>query len=217
MNGAAGAAHSYKAAPFPAPRTLWREAAYAVVDLEMTGFDPGEHEIVSFAAVPVAEGRVKPGDVTTTLVRPRHMPGPETIRIHGLREADLRDAPPLNEALEVMLEAITGRVLVAHYAAIETGFLSTAFETRGLKLRNPVIDTAGLAAAPRRSLLDRILRRPPPRVELGQLARTLGLPVHRPHTADGDALTTAQVFIALATHLEARKPQTVGSLARFRP
>ena len=40
------------------------------------------------------------------------------------------------------------------------------------------------------------------------------LPAHRPHTADGDALTTAQVFLALATHLDALEPQTVGSLQR---
>jgi DNA polymerase III epsilon subunit-like protein len=44
------------------------------------------------------------------------------------------------------------------------------------------------------------------------MVRSLGLPVHRPHHADGDALTTAQAFIALATHLEVFKPQTVGSL-----
>lgn len=215
MSAAAGAERAYEATPFPAPRTQWREAAYAVVDLEMTGLDPGEHEIISFAAVPVEEGRVKPGGVTTTLVRPRHMPGPETIRIHGLREADLRHAPPLADALEPMLEAITGRAIVAHFAPVEYGFLGPALATRGLKLRNPVIDTAGLAA--RRSRWDRLLRRPPRRLELGELARSLGLPVHRPHTADGDALTTAQVFMALATNLDARKPQTVGSLARLRP
>jgi DNA polymerase III epsilon subunit-like protein len=47
---------------------------------------------------------------------------------------------------------------------------------------------------------------------LSGLARSLGLPVHRPHHADGDALTTAQVFIALATHLDGFRAQTLGSL-----
>ena len=48
---------------------------------------------------------------------------------------------------------------------------------------------------------------------LSVLARSLNLPVHRPHHADGDALTTAQVFIALATHLETlESPLTVGRL-----
>ena len=44
------------------------------------------------------------------------------------------------------------------------------------------------------------------------MARDLGLPIHRPHHADGDALTTAQAFIALATHLEAFGFETLGSL-----
>jgi DNA polymerase III epsilon subunit-like protein len=39
--------------------------------------------------------------------------------------------------------------------------------------------------------------------------------VHRPHHADGDALTTAQAFIALATHLEAFGSVTLGSLEQF--
>jgi len=51
---------------------------------------------------------------------------------------------------------------------------------------------------------------------LSELARSLGLPVHRPHHALGDALSTAQVFIALATHLDEFAPQTVRSLADAR-
>jgi DNA polymerase-3 subunit epsilon len=43
---------------------------------------------------------------------------------------------------------------------------------------------------------------------------SLGLPTHRPHHALGDALTTAQVFVALATHLNAFSTETVRSLAR---
>jgi DNA polymerase III epsilon subunit-like protein len=49
-------------------------------------------------------------------------------------------------------------------------------------------------------------------ISLTALAEELGLPVHRPHAADGDALTTAQVFLALATELDRSEPQTVGSL-----
>jgi hypothetical protein len=47
------------------------------------------------------------------------------------------------------------------------------------------------------------------------MCRELGLPVHRPHHADGDALTAAQAFIVLATHLDSFEPQTLGSLQRL--
>jgi DNA polymerase-3 subunit epsilon len=188
-----------------------------VIDLETTGLDPGTDEIVSYGTVAVADGRVRPGDSRYQLIRPRNMPGPESIRIHGLLEADLTAAPPLAEALDGLLEAIAGRPLVAHVAPVERGFLRAALATRGLELENPVIDTAALALElqRRRRWWRPRLRRGRP-ATLSDLARSLGLPIHRPHHADGDALTTAQVFIALATHLEAREPQTVGSLARPR-
>jgi DNA polymerase-3 subunit epsilon len=205
----------------PADRTPWREVTYSVVDLELTGLDPATDEIISFASVTVADGKVRLEDTRHGLVRPNRMPDADTIRIHGLRDADLEHAPPLAQVLDELLEALTGRALVAHVARIEAGFLGAALEAHGLNLRNPVIDTAALAVE-----LGRLQRRPS-RPEgddataevadsspgLGGLARSLGLPVHRPHHADGDALTTAQVFLALATHLDGLSPQTLGSLA----
>ena len=212
---------AYERAPLPAASTPWREATFSVVDLELTGLDPSIDEIVSFATVTVAGGAIRLGDSNHRIVRPQRMPDGETIRIHGLRESDLAAAPPLEELLDELILALTGRALVAHGAAIEVGFLRPALASRGLALRNPVIDTAVLAAELRR------LRRQPPLSReantepgavsspgLSRVARSLGLPVHRPHHADGDALTTAQVFLALATHLEGFGEVTVGSLQR---
>ena len=51
-------------------------------------------------------------------------------------------------------------------------------------------------------------------ISLRTLTRVLGLPAHRPHHALGDALTTAQAFLAISTHLDARSPETGGSLVR---
>jgi DNA polymerase-3 subunit epsilon len=56
-------------------------------------------------------------------------------------------------------------------------------------------------------------------VERGFLAAALkraGLRVAEPVLdTSGDALTTAQLFLALATRLDRVEPQTVGSLARL--
>lgn len=218
------ARRSYLQGSYPQPQTPWREATFTVIDLEMTGLNPATDEIISFASITVQRGRVQLDDARYELVRPLRMPEWDTIRIHGLREVDLAEAPPLEESLDRLLETLTGRVLVAHVASIETGFLRAALEPRGLDLRNPVIDTAELAVE-----LSRLRREPPPSSAggprpglgasapgLGNLARWLGLPVHRPHEADGDALTTAQAFIALASHLESfESPLTLGSLQRM--
>src|SRR5262245_37743960 len=211
-------AKAYERAKPPSPSTPWREAGYAVVDLELTGTRPEQDEIVSFAAVPIDGDRVVMNEAVYHVVRPDHMPNPGTVRIHGLRERDLEYAPPLDEVIGELLAALTGRALVAHVATIEESFLREAFESRGLRLRAPIIDTARLGAELRRMRGEPALEsaKDEPATAslpgLSRLARSLGMPVHRPHTADGDALTTAQVFLALATHLDEIHSQTVGSL-----
>jgi DNA polymerase-3 subunit epsilon len=217
------AAVAYRDAALPNPRTPWREVTFTVIDFETTGLDLARDEIISFGTVTVEGGKVRLDDARYELVRPTRMPDADTVRIHGLREADLADALPLAEEIDGLLEALTGRALVAHVAAVETGFLSAALNARGLSLRTPAVDTAALAVE-----LSRLKRRPPPTdgdqatpgialssPGLGYLARSLSLPVHRPHHADGDALTTAQVFLALATHLDRFSAQTLGSLVRI--
>jgi DNA polymerase-3 subunit epsilon len=205
-------AQAYLSAKLPEPGASWREADFTVIDFETTGLDSTRAEIISFATVTVGASRVRLDDARYELVRPRRMPDWDTIRIHGLREVDLEDAPPLPDLLGELLGALTGRVLVAHVAAIERGFLEAALEPHGLQLRNQIVDTASLTAE-----LSRLRRERPPQrepVALDDMARSLGLPIHRRHTADGDALTTAQAFIALATHLDSFEPQTVDSLVR---
>ena len=204
MRSAAAAA--YRAARAPAGRTPWRQAAFCVVDLETTGLDPRRDAIVAWCAVPVDGGRVKLAGAREGLARPARPVPAESIRIHGLRELDLADAPPLEEAADALLEALAGRVLVAHAAWVERAFLRRALRGRGARLRGPVVDTSVLG----RLWLAGRDGHAPATLSLGALAEALGLPTHRPHRAAGDALTTAQAFIALATRLG---DETVRSLA----
>jgi DNA polymerase-3 subunit epsilon len=192
----------------PESGTPWRAADLCAVDVETNGLDPSSDEIISFATVPISNGRARLKEGRYRVVRPTRMPDAETIVIHGLRSEELIEAPPLDEVLGELVEAIAGRVLVAHVASIEKGFLTRAMARFDLELRNSVIDTAELAAE-FFSLRRRTLPYP---IGLTALAGELGLPVHRPHAADGDALTTAQVFLALATELDRSEPQTIGSL-----
>jgi DNA polymerase III subunit epsilon len=200
----AGAA-AYKRARLPAGRTPWREAGYCAVDLELSGLDPRRHEIVSFGAVPIEDGRVQPGGAVHGRVRPRQPLSESSIRVHGLRAADLADAPPLELAIDPLLAAMAGRIPVVHVAAVERGFLRPALRGQGVRLRGPMVDTSVLGLV----WLHERDGGGPRRVSLEELAAALGLPSHHPHDAVGDALTTAQVFVALATHLDARRAETV--------
>jgi DNA polymerase-3 subunit epsilon len=127
-----------------------------------------------------------------------------------MRPVDLEDAPALDDAIGPLLEAMTGRIPVAHVAAVERAFLGPALRRQGVALRGPVADTEVIGKV----WLHERDGQAPLRMSLSLLAGTLGLPAERPHDALGDALTTAQVFIALAAHLDAVRPETVGTLVR---
>lgn len=204
------AGRAYVEEPLPRGRTPWREAGFCVVDLETTGLDPRRDEIVSFAALAVDEGRVRLTSAVERLVRPSRAVSVASVRIHGLRQADLDEAPSLDEVLDELLGALTGRVLVAHALFVERGFLRPVLRRHGIRLRRPMIDTALLG----RLWLHLRGATPPVRLGLADLCDALGVPSHRPHTASGDALSAAQAFLALATKLETEGPETVASLAR---
>jgi DNA polymerase-3 subunit epsilon len=189
-------------------RTPWRAARFIAVDVETTGLDPSRDEVISFAAVPVEGGRIVAGESVSGLVRPAAPLSPRSIEIHGLRAQDLAAAPPPAPALAPLTRAMRGRILVAHVAGIERAFLRPHRGRLDRWLPRPAVDTA---------LLWRLLRiergqGDPGRPSLATVAASLGLPVHRPHEAEGDALTTAQAFLALATNLEALGRGTVGAL-----
>ncbi len=185
----------------------WRSARYCAVDLETTGLDLTRDAIISFGSVGIDGGRVIAGSAIYRLVRGPARVSPEAIAVHSLRAADLADAPTWDESADLLLEALTGRVLVAHAAWVERAFLRRAFRARHVRPPRAVVDTAALA---RRAGLAAVGAPGEPSLEL--LARDLGLPGHEPHHALGDALTTAEVFLALSTRLAAGAPQTVGSL-----
>ena len=188
----------------------WRETPFAVVDLETTGLDARRHEIISWSVVPVDAGRIRAGAVRYGLARPRRMPEESSIVVHGILPADLESAPSPEAAVDELLEAAAGRVVVAHAAWFERAFLSRAAARRGVRWRSPMIDTSVVG---RLWLFERDGYLPRG-ISLRTLSRALGLPAHRPHHALGDALTTAQAFLAIATHLDALSPQTAGSLVQ---
>lgn len=195
---------------WPAPPDVgWREAAYAVVDLELTGLDLKRDEIISVGVAPVRGGRIG-ADRRYWTVRPDRPMDPDAVKVHCLTTAELEASPPLADLLGDLREALRGRVLVAHAAWVERAFLDRAFGPLGERLPRAILDTAALARVAG-------LRAPGPAVpQLEQLARDLGVPVHTPHHALGDAVTTAEVFLVLAARLEAAagRPLTVGDLVR---
>lgn len=201
------AAQAFMRAPRPARKTPWREARWCALDLELTGLDPRRDVIIAVGAVPIDDGRIVLGRSLYTLVQSSLRSANAAVVRHKLRVADLADAPALEDAVELIFEALAGRVPVFHTAAVERTFLGPLFSERRVRLP-PAADT---------EVLGRLLVRErdgtaPPAMPLARLAGMLGHPGEPPHHALGDALATAQAFIALAGRFDAIEPQTVGSL-----
>jgi DNA polymerase-3 subunit epsilon len=202
-----GAAATYRQAGRPRGSQRWRHARWCAIDLELTGLDPRRHEIIALGAVPVEDGRVLLGDARYTLVRPSHPPRHDAVLIHKLRFADLVDAPPIGDAVELVLDALAGRVPVFHAAMVERAFLTPLLAERRVRLP-AAADTEILG----RVWLHERDGHAPRGLALSTLSRLLGLPAESPHHALGDAVTTAQAFIALASHLDRTSSETIASL-----
>ena len=179
-------------------RRSWREAALLCVDVELTGLDPKTDEVIAYGAVPCGgwpdpRRRGDPGHGQTDRGRRTG-----AVEIHGILPGDLDSAPPLAVALAPLAEAMRGRTPIAHAAWVERAFLGPALRRAGGRLPRAIIDTAMLWR------LHCVVTdgTDPGYWPLQTLTEQLGLPSHHPHQALGDALTTAQVFLSLATRLE---------------
>jgi DNA polymerase-3 subunit epsilon len=192
------------------PDRPWRSVPAVVVDVEATSLDPRTGELLSIGLVPVDDGRVRAAGAREWRVRPSRPPTDETVVVHGLRPSDVRGATPPAEVAPQVAAAVAGRVVIAHSAWVERRFLAPLLAGHGPGLPEPLLDTEALG---RLWLLERD-GRAPPRLALGALAAALGVPVERRHHALGDALTAAQCYLALASHLDAARPRTVRDLAR---
>lgn len=185
----------------------WRTDTFVVIDLETTGLDPRHDHIVSYGAVPVRDGRVRTSESVYGLVNvPHDVPG-TSVKFHGIRTQDLEGAPPLQDCVATLDELIGDHPVVAHCAWVERSFLRKAFRHYYLPFTSSIVDTAVLA----QRVLDVELERGQS-ISLEYATTALGLPVHSPHHALGDAVTTASLFIALASRLERGHTLTTATL-----
>ncbi|KUG56798.1 hypothetical protein AVL62_11705 [Serinicoccus chungangensis] len=190
------------------PRIPLADVQLLALDLETTGLDPRRHEVLSVGHVPVVEGRIVLAQARHELVRPQGPVGESAVH-HGLTDDRLAHRPDLAQVLPGVLGALRAeggegappvrRVLLAHFAQIETAFLSASCRRLyGTDVPLQVVDTLTLA--------QRLRRVPTPELASGRLRldacrRHYRLPRYRAHSALTDALACAELFLALSAEL----------------
>ena len=95
---------------------------FVALDLETTGLDPRRDTIVSLAAIPFVGGAAVQGYVT--LVDPGRAIPPQSTVIHGLTDAMVRGAPPLDRVLREVEPVFADAVLVGHNVGFDVAVLT---------------------------------------------------------------------------------------------
>ena len=103
---------------------------YAVIDVETTGLWPGRHHRVIEIGIVHLDAHGEIEAAFETVVDPSRDLGP--IHVHGLRGADVRDAPRFENIVDDLSDRLRGRVVVAHNARFEAQFLAAEFDRLGL-------------------------------------------------------------------------------------
>ncbi|MBE3589400.1 MAG: hypothetical protein IMW98_01065 [Firmicutes bacterium] len=174
------------------------------VDVETTGLDPAEDEILQVGAVLWEEGRVAAR--LSRLCRPRRPVPLAVLRLTGLAEEELRRAPPVEEALaalEDLRREAGGALLCAHNAPFDLAFLRAAAGTA----TSLASGTAGGLTGPTVDTLEwaRLLW-PSGGHDLAGLVERIGGPGFAAHDALADAEATAWLYGCMVHRAAAAPP-----------
>jgi DNA polymerase-3 subunit epsilon len=181
------------------------ETDFVIVDLETTGWTPGEAGITEIGAVRFSGGQVT-GEFCA-LINPGHPIPAEIAALTGISDAMVAQAPGIAAVLPGFLAFAGSSVLTAHNAPFDLGFLMAACGDCGLSWPDfPVLDTVTLA----RQLLGET---EVPDCKLATLATYFGSPTAPSHRALADARATAAVLHGLIGRLTASGVRTLAEIA----
>ena len=186
-------------------RTPLAQTRFVVIDTETTGFHAYAGDAIVSIALLEMQGLTPTGRAYTSLVNPRRDIPPASTAIHHITEADVAQAPVLEEALCDVIPFIGDSILIGHHVQFDIRFLNKAlYQLCWGHLRHPCLDTMMLYTAVSGRL---------GHYTLEEVAQACKVTIRDRHTAYGDAMATAAIFQALAPRLS-RIEQPVSRLVQ---
>lgn len=164
---------------------------YTVIDLEMTGLNAKHHKILEVAAA-----RVRKKQVVKTISILIHQELPleeEIVKLTGIQDEMLKDAPNENEALFDFFAFLGEDTLVGHNVIFDYSFLKQAAVNRKISFEKQAVDTLKIA---RRCLTCET------RKDLGTLCKLMEIPMEHHHRALDDVLATQLLYEKLEREFE---------------
>ena len=175
-----------------------------VVDTETTGLDTTRDRILSVAVASIDHWSLGMASMRTWIVKQEGVLLNEAMAIHGITPAQSAAGVPEVEVTRALGRFMSGTVLVGHHVGFDATMLDQVFRRHlGVKLYNPMIDTAALAMAELEAFrrTGYANQRPP---GLEEVCANCGIPMMERHTAEGDVFTTAELFLLLCARRRKR-------------
>lgn len=173
-----------------------------VFDTETTGLEPSNgDEMISIGAIRVVNGRILRGETFEQLIDPGRKIPKSSTRFHGLTDKDVKGKPDAGAVLPRFHRFCGRAVLIAHNAAFDMKFLELKEKASGVTFQNPVLDVLLLSAFLHDHMSDH---------SMNATAERMGVEISGRHTALGDAITTAAIFLAMLDPLAERGVMTLG-------
>lgn len=155
---------------------------YIVIDLETTGLSAKLDKVIEIGAVKFVEGKEQ--EVFSSYINPGVKLPERIVELTGITDADVQDAPYIEEVLDELEAFLGGEILLGHNLLFDYSFLKRAFSFQRRSFEKSGIDTL------------RIARTCLPQAEhkgLGDLCRLYDIPI-RAHRAVGDARATGLLY-----------------------
>jgi len=178
------------------------ELSYTVFDTETTGLNPADgDEIIQIGAIRIVNGKLLQQENFDQLIDPRRSIPAATIPIHGIQPEMVEGQPVIEEVLPAFHAFVGDTVLVAHNAAFDMRCLQVKETDTGVVFDQPVLDTL---------LLSAVVHPNQESHGLDAIAERFNINIHGRHTALGDAMATAEVFLHLIHLLSEQGIYTMG-------
>ncbi len=159
------------------------DGEYVAFDLETTGLSSKYDRIIEIGAVLMKNGEEL--DRFQTFVDPQRPLERRIVELTGITDAMLRGAPAIEEVLPKFLEFVGDRVLVAHNADFDTGFIRAECARQGLPYTFTSADTLILA----QNLMPQLGK-----FKLDVVSNALSLPDFNHHRAADDAVICGMIM-----------------------
>lgn len=189
------------------------DSEFLVLDFETTGLNPQKNQLLSVGFTTIAGGRVQLGKSEHYYVRFRGTIPDSTIAIHHITEQEATQGIRVKDLFPLILQRLSGKILVAHFADIEVGFLQKiAKSVYGIELPLFVVDTLQMAYYLKYKGAVHI---PQDALNLFTLREQYQLPRYKAHNALADAVSTAELLLVLVDEMGGEDKVTAKQLIKF--